>query len=371
MPFPHSLTMSTAAQPMPFAVQLSKQAGAFPHWLRTHRGAVAIAGLLAFAAPVTFFTGALSVMRAPTAFNVARLGVWWMLYGVSLWCALLVLGYCCERGARRFNRYVSAGAWLLAASAAAAFASVMTAGRTTILVEQGLVYSADTAHLYAFTLSLIMALLYFAHLRRSRGHEHAAARLAAAQTAQRHARRRIVQARLQEVQARVDPQLLFEMLDTVRHLYEGDAARAEHFLDELIVFLRAALPRLRTPSSSLLREVELASAFVRLHALAAASGLAIAVDISPDTMHARFPPGVLLPLLDTTVASGVDTCRLAATRSSDDCRLVLTLDGAPSNASVERVRSLLTELYGTAAKLEIEGTPNATHVIVQVPYELA
>ncbi|HEU0203735.1 MAG TPA: hypothetical protein VFR86_25265 [Burkholderiaceae bacterium] len=87
----------------------------------------------------------------------------------------------------------------------------------SILIQQGLIHSAATAHLYAFSFSLVMALLYFEHLRCSRAHEQAAARLAAAQAAQRDARRRIVEARLQEVQARIDPQALFEMLDTVRH----------------------------------------------------------------------------------------------------------------------------------------------------------
>jgi hypothetical protein len=363
--------MLTAAPPMPFDEQLAKQASGLPHWLQTHRGAVAMAGLLAFAGPLTFFTGALSVMRASTAVDVARLGLWWTLYGVSLWCLLLVTGYGCERLARRFGRYIRAGIWLLAACSAAALPNILTAGRATILMEQGLVHGARTMHLHGFTVSLVMALLYFAHLRRSREHEQAAARLAAAKTAQRHARRRIVQARLQEVQARIDPQILFEMLDTVRRLYERDAGLAERFLDELIIFLRAALPRLRTASSSLLREVELAHAFVRLHALAGAAGLGMTTDVGPETMHARFPPGVLLPLLDTAVASSAGLCRLTATRSSDGCRLVLTLDAAPSDRSVARVQSLLSELYGTAGKLEIENTTGAIDVIVKVPYELA
>jgi hypothetical protein len=231
-------------------------------------------------------------------------------------------------------------------------------------------------HLHGFIVPLIMALLYFAHLRRSREHEQAAARLAAAQTAQRHARRRIVQSRLQEVQARIDPQILFEMLDAVRRLYERDAALAERFLDELIIFLRAALPRLRSASSSLLREVELARAFVRLHALAGEAlageaGLGMTIDVAPDAMHARFPPGVLLPLLDTSVGSSAGPCRLTATRSNDGCRLGLTLGAAPSDASVARVQSLLMEIYGASGKLEIESTAGAINVIVKVPYELA
>lgn len=364
--------ISTAAPPTSLDLQPARRvASGFPNWLQGRTGTVAVAGLLACAAPLTFFTGALSVLQAPTVVELARLGLWWTLYGVSLWCLLLVAGYGCERLARRFGRYIRGGIWLLAACTVAACASILTAGRAGILIEQGIVHSALTGQLYAFTFSFIIALLYFAHLRRSRAHEQAAARLAAAQSAQRHARRRIVQARLQDVQARIDPQFLFEMLDAARRLYERDAARAEHFLDELIAFLRAALPRLRTASSSLLREVELARAFVRLHALAVASGLGMVLDVAPDVMHARFPPGVLMPLLDTTVASGAGTCRLTAARSSDGCRLVLTLDAAPSETSVTRVRSLLMELHGTSANVEIEGTTGAVNVIVKVPYELA
>jgi two-component system sensor histidine kinase AlgZ len=363
--------MLTATPPMPLDVQLAKQASGFMHWLRMHRGAVAMAGLLAFAGPLTFFIGAFSVMRSPTALDVARLGLWWTLYGVSLWCLLLVTGYSCERLAGRSGRYVRGAIWLLAACSTAALPNILAAGRATILIEQGVVHSASTMHLHGFTISLVMALLYFAHLRRSREHEQAAARLAAAQTTQRDARRRIVQANLQEVQARIDPQILFEMLDAVRRLYERDAALAERFLDELIIFLRAALPRLRTASSSLLREVELARAFVRLHALAGAAGLDMTIDVAPDAMHARFPPGVLLPLLDTAVASSAGPCRLTATRSSDGCRLVLTLGAVPSDRSVARVQSLLSELYGTAGKLEIESATGAIKIIVKVPYELA
>jgi len=363
--------MLTTAPPMPLDTHLAKRASGFPHWLRTHRGAVAMAGLLAFAAPLTFFMGALSVMRAPTATVVAGLGLWWTLYGVSLWCLLLVIGYGCERVARPFGQYTRAGMWLLAACSAAALASLLTAGRAAVLIEQGLVHSAQSMQLHGFTVSLIMALLYFAHLRRSREHEQATARLAAAQTTQRRAQRRLVEARLQELQARIDPQLLFEMLDTMRRLYERDAARAERFLDELILFLRASLPRLRAASSSLLREAELARAFVGMHALARATGLDLTVDVAPDAMHARFPPGVLLPLLDAAVCGGTGRFQLTATRSSDGCRVDLTLAAAPSDASITRVRSLLVELYGTSGKLEIESTGSAINVVVKVPYELA
>ena len=362
--------MLTAAPPISLNIQPTSSNG-FLGWLQTHRGAVVVAGLLAFAGPLTFFTGALSVMRTSTAVDTARLGGWWTLYGISFWCALLFTGYACARIVAHLAPNVGWVISFVAACVAAAVPNLLTAERATLLIEQGLVHGVRTMHLHGFIFSLIMALLYFAHLRRARDHGQAVARLAAAQMAQRQTQRRIIQARLQEMQARIDPQLLFEMLDVLRRLHEQNATQAERFLDELISFLRAALPRLRAASSSLLREAELARAFVRLHALAHDADFDMQVDISSDVMHARFPPGVLLPLLDAAVVGRAGGCRLVAARSDDLCRLTLTLDVSPSKESVERVQSLLLQLYGTSGKLDIERATNAIHIVVRVPYELA
>jgi hypothetical protein len=362
--------MPTVALPTPLTMPPGVPGNGFLRWLQTHRGAIAMAAMLAFAGPLTFFTGALGVMRTPTPIDVARLGLWWTLYGVSLGCLLVVAGYACERFVPRYGRCARAALWLLAACVAAALANLVTAGRTAVLLEQGLVHSTQTMHLHGFLVSLTMALLYFAHLRRSRDHERAAARLAAAQAAQRQARRRIVEARLQELQARIDPMVLFEMLEAARRLYERDSARAERLLDDLIAFLRAALPRVRTATSTLAREVELARAFARLHALAGADALEMTVEVAPAVIHARFPPGVMLPLLEQAVRGGAGQCRISVDRRGDSCSLVVALGAAPSPASIERVRALLSALHADAAALRIDSTAGAIHVIVTVPYEL-
>src|SRR6266496_1126039 len=70
----------------------------FVHWLRTHRGAVTMAGLLSFATPVTFFPGVVSVMREPTAVDILVLTAWYVLFGAELWASLLVIGYVLQHG---------------------------------------------------------------------------------------------------------------------------------------------------------------------------------------------------------------------------------------------------------------------------------
>lgn len=341
----------------------------FGHWLRTHHGAIMIAVLLSYVMPITYFLGSVGVMREATPARVIEYVPWIALMGFVLSCLVLVIGYALQR-LNPAGRYARGAAWLLGACAAATLVSISTAGQAPILVELGVVSSVLTMHLHVFTSSLIMALLYFAHLQRTVAYEKAAARLRAAQAGQREARRRMVQARLQAVQARIDPELLFDMLDAVRRCYEVDASSAEQLLDELIDFLRASLPRLRSASSSLPCEAELARTYARLRALAGASAASMTLEVPAGLLRARFPPGVLLPLLDDVLRTHAGPCALAATRSSDECRLVLTLPVRPSDAAVSRVRALLADLYGSAADLTLDDANGSVGAAIKVPYEL-
>jgi hypothetical protein len=340
-------------------------------WLRSHPGAVTMAGLLAFAAPLNFFVGSISVMRQPSAADVTQLGLWWLLYGAELWLLLLVAGRIGERLCRKAGRAARGAIWLALACACAVGVNLTTADRAGILIEQGVVQGVLTMHLYSFTISVTMALLYFAHLGRSRGHAAAAARLAAAQASQRQTRRRTVQMRLQAVQARIDPSLLFGLLESVRLAYASDAVRAERLLDELIAFLRASLPRLRAESSSVAREAELARSYAQLLFLAQASDQGFAVQVSDQALHARFPPGALLPLLDDALRSAAGGCELDANRVDDSCQLTLSLPAQPSEAAVARVRTLLEDIHGSASGLAIRQTAGRTMVRLWVPYEPA
>ncbi|MDB5945441.1 MAG: hypothetical protein JWQ33_467 [Ramlibacter sp.] len=371
MQFPSEDRMDAALAFTPPLLEPRASAPRFAHWLRSHREAVAMAGLLAFAAPVTFFIGALSVMRAPTAANVTMLGLWWLFFGFELWGLLLALGYAGQRVTPALGRHAQAAAWLGCGAVAAVCVNLSTVGRAAILLEQGVVQSARTMQLYGFILSLTMALLFFAHLRRSGTHEAAAARLATAQAAQRDARRRTAQARLQAVQARIDPHLLFEMLEAVRLCYAADAPRAERLLDELVAFLRASLPRLPTCSSSVPREAELARAYARLRSLAGSTECPLVLDVHTEAMHARFPPGVLLPLLDDALRARPGRCALMVTRSAQACRVELTLPVRPSHLALERVRALLADVYGATSTLAVDDAAGPIRIKLQVPYELA
>ncbi len=339
------------------------------HWLRAHRNALAMAGLLAVAQPLTSLASSLGLLPEVTpAVALAALSRS-LTMAIANFSAFVVAGRCYARLDPRGWR-APVLAFALGACAAALPGSIAyLSGWADMLAATapGRAFALDT---YSTTLS--MALIYFAHLQHSRVHEQAARRLAAAKQAQRDARRRLAQSNLQAVQARIDPQLLFDMLDAVRRAYEAQPERAEPLLDQLVAFLRAALPRLQHASSSVPREVELARALARLHELAGRSAVRVALDVQAEVLDARFPPGVLLPLLDDALQQGrAGICALSVRRQGLDCVLLLALPARPSQACLERVRGLLDDLYGPAAALSVDHAGGAARIKVRVPHEHA
>ena len=207
--------------------------------------------------------------------------------------------------------------------------------------------------------SVLVAVFLVWHCEGRQRQAEASQRLRSVQLAQLAARRGLVESQLQAVQARIDPQDFFDTLDAIETLYRRDVPRAEALFDELVVFLRAALPSLQSASSVLARELDLAGASVRMHALA--SGEDIALDIAADRSLQRlaFPPGLLLPLLRDVLRAGTGRRRVGLsvaleTGSSRPASLVLSIaaDRAPEETTLRQVRSTLRSLFGAAATLD-------------------
>jgi hypothetical protein len=76
--------------------------------------------------------------------------------------------------------------------------------------------------------------------------------------------RQLVQARLQVLQAQVEPHFLFNTLAAVDYLIETDPPRASQMQKALITYLRGALPQMRQESSTLGRELGLVRSYLEL-----------------------------------------------------------------------------------------------------------
>ena len=222
------------------------------------------------------------------------------------------------------------------------------------------------------------AVFFYADRRAARRTE---ARLRAAELDRIRSSKLALESRLQAMQARVEPQFLFNTLAQVERLFEVDAALAAHMLDDLIAYLRAAMPLMRDTSSTVAQEVELARAYLDIARLRLGERLRVSIDVPPDTSGARMPPMMLLPLIDHAIVRGLEpatvdgTIRIVARIGGGRLTLAIVDHGAglvPDGEAdgITAIRQRLDALFRGDATLELRRAgPRATEAILELPLE--
>ncbi len=197
------------------------------------------------------------------------------------------------------------------------------------------------------------------------------------------AERRSIESDLQALQARVEPQFLFNTLSQVHDLYRGDPARGERMLDELIAYLRAAMPLMRDTSSTLAQELELVRAYLAIVKVRLGDRLDYDADVPAAGGELRMPPMMLLPLVDHAIAHGIARThaggRLGVSVETSGARVALSIvdSGAGflpegGDAQVDEIRSRLAALYGDRATLVLRRRDaNASEAVLDLPLESA
>src|SRR5205085_7423097 len=127
-------------------------------------------------------------------------------------------------------------------------------------------------------------------------HARDQARIHRAESERHQLEKNMLQARLQLMQAQVEPHFLFNTLANVQHLVETDPPSASRMLDSLIQYLRAALPQMRESATNLGREVDMSRAFLEINRMRMGSRLNFGVEL-PESLRCRpFPPMMLISL---------------------------------------------------------------------------
>jgi len=207
-------------------------------------------------------------------------------------------------------------------------------------------------------------------------------RMREAELARAAAQRRTYESRLQALQARVEPQFLFNTLAQVGRLFATDPKRGSAMLDDLIGYLRAALPHLRESTSTVGQELMLAEAWLRILRTRGAAGPAMEVDGEEHVRAAAMPPMVLLPLIDCALGrSRVDapTRPIEVTTRAEDGRLHVRVrhpDARRAPASDDEawqtIGRRLRALYGERAALTMHWRAgHGTQADLAIPYESA
>ena len=136
-------------------------------------------------------------------------------------------------------------------------------------------------------------------------------------------------ARLQVLQAQIEPHFLFNTLANVRRLYEEDRAAGRAMLEKLMRYLEVALPRVRHGDALLAHEFELVEAYLHIQRIRMGHRLSFTMDVAPGLTDHPVPPMLLLTLVENAVKHGLNASpgggRIRVTAHAERDRLLLTV----------------------------------------------
>ena len=202
--------------------------------------------------------------------------------------------------------------------------------------------------------------------------------------------RQVTEARLQALQAQVEPHFLYNTLANVQALTEFDPPAANAMVGHLIQYLRAALPKMRESTSTIGQEIELVTAYLNILKMRMGSRLEFGIDVAPELLTKSFPPMMLPSLVENAVKHGLEPLReggridVIATRvvtaGGERIRLQVRDNGrglaaAPVQAGggigLTNLRERLAGLYGDTARFTIESnTPQGVVATIEIPVEV-
>jgi len=200
--------------------------------------------------------------------------------------------------------------------------------------------------------------------------------------------RQLSEARMQMMQAQVEPHFLFNTLASVEHLIETNPPRASAMQRSLIQYLRAVLPQMRDNAlvTDLGREADMVKAYLNLLKMRMEERLTVDFQIPEGLRSAAFPPMMLQSMVENAIKHGLEckpeggTLRIQAEVAHNKLRVIVTDDGVgfgvmPSDGTglgLPTIRERLKLLHGDRAQLLI--TPNqpcGVCAVIEVPYQLS
>jgi hypothetical protein len=194
--------------------------------------------------------------------------------------------------------------------------------------------------------------------------------------------KQMMEARLQVMRAQIEPHFLFNTLANVKRLCQTDVNGGVAMLDNLIRYLRAALPRIREEQSTLGQEGELVQAYLAVLKIRMGTRLRFEVDIPEDLSAHPFPPMMLLTLAENAIKHGITpsptggmiSVRAQATGSRLTIRMADNGVGFGAAATggtgvgLANTRARLTALHGPTAELSfLVNEPTGVIAVIDMP----
>jgi hypothetical protein len=188
--------------------------------------------------------------------------------------------------------------------------------------------------------------------------------------------KQMLEARLQVMRAQIEPHFLFNTLANVKRLCRTDVTDGRRMLDNLIRYLRSALPQLRDAQTTLGQEADLVEAYLAVLKIRMGARLDYRIRVPREARDVAFPPMLLLTLVENSIKHGLNPSpeggeiRIDARARGDFLDVSVADTGVGfgvaatggTGVGLANSRARLSALHGDASELTLEA--NAPHGVV-------
>ena len=197
--------------------------------------------------------------------------------------------------------------------------------------------------------------------------------------------RAVLEARMQALQAQIEPHFLFNTLASIDQLIQSDPPRASKMQQSLIRYLRSAMPQMREGGRPTLgQQVELSSAYLEIMAVRMEERLQPVMNVPEGLKSAVFPSMMLQTLVENAIKHGLEPqaaggrleIRAEVVHGQLAVHVIDTGRGfapkADGGVGLANIRERLRTLYNGRAELIISvPTEGGTCATIKLPYEVA
>jgi LytS/YehU family sensor histidine kinase len=190
----------------------------------------------------------------------------------------------------------------------------------------------------------------------------------------------VIEARLQALQAQVEPHFLFNTLAHVRRLYRTNPAQARLMLDSFRAYLLSALPQMRGRAVTLGHELDLVRAYLEVQQVRMGRRLHMHIDASPQLRACEFPSMMLICLVENAIKHGLNPIaeggEIRVTASASEATIEVCVadsgrgigDAIGSGTGLANIRGRLAALYGASARLTlVANVPTGVRAMLTLP----
>ncbi len=185
------------------------------------------------------------------------------------------------------------------------------------------------------------------------------------------------------LRAQIQPHFLFNTLHALSALIRIDAAAAEDMVADLAEILRASSAESGLQETTLRRELDLVSCYVRIQQRRFGEQLRVKQIVATELLDAAVPALVLQSLVENAITHGIaplgrcGTVQIRVYRRGNQLVLQVEDDGvgmgntAGSGTGLANARRRMAQLYGSEQSLEVTGAPGqGVSAIACVPFRI-